>query len=279
MADQVTAPSNRLKQLQTLAGAMPTANAAAAQGLQQARQTQLQSAIQQAPQKATPALAQQLGGQQQQQAGGIALQAQQQTQQQMGQVGQQAVAAQSQQVQAAGQQQQIALSQTQRQQAAQLHNLDAHLKNELLDKQLTFQKDQTGQSALNQRQLADWAVSKAQSAEELQSYAQQSQQMFDRNVQLLQTAQAKLQQALEQNFIIKNRPLDQSTRKQLAQSQHDMQRQIASAQAKAANNAAMWQAGGTIAGGLAGAAVAGPVGAIAGTALGGGIGSIAQATK
>ena len=280
--------TNRAKQLEKLTMSLPAANQQAAQGAQQARMVQLQSQIGQLqPGVGGPGLAQQMGAQQAQQAGGIQLAAQKQGQQQMQQAGQQALQQQGREQRQAGFEQQLKLNEQQQNIANRLARIDSRYKNMLLDDQLSFRKDQANQTLLNQRQLADFALLKAKNKEEYAQYAQMSQQIHNRELQLMEAAQAKIDQALRQNYVKKGKPLDRALQKELAEKKRSLDAAIARKKQKAANNALMWNAGGQILGAAAAVgavALAAPTGgaslgayaaaAGAGSALGGGFGSL-----
>lgn len=267
--------TNRSKQLEKLAMSMPQANQQFAQQQQDARKVQLQSQIKSLPQGVGgPALAQQLGAQQQQQAGQIQLGAAQKTQQRQQVIGQEALAGQARQQRQAGFEQQIALTQNQRSIADKISRIDNKYKNMLLDDQLTFRKDQAGQTLLNERQLADWAISKAKSREEYLSYAQAANQIYQREIQVLEAAHKKISQTMQNNYVAKNKPLDRELRKKLAIQKQELERQILEKKNKAANRSSMWSTGGMIVGGAIGAYF-GPAGAVAGAKLGEGLGQTA----
>lgn len=269
--------TTRARQLEKLAMSLPQENQQMAQAQQQARMTQLQEQVRQAGPGLGPRAAQELGAQQAAQAGQIQLGAAQQTQQQQQLLGQEALAERAREQRGAGFAQQIALGEQQREAADRLARIDRTLKSRLLDDQLQFRRDQAGQALLNERQMADWAVSKAQSAEEYASYAQAAQQVYERELQMLETANKKITQVLQQNYIKEGKPLDRQLRMKLAQQKKQLELEIQKKQNKAANNAAMWQAGGTIVGGVAGALLGGgPAGAAVGASLGAGLGQIAS---
>ena len=279
--------TKRAKQLEQLAMSLPGQNQQIAQGQQQARQIQLQEQIKQAPGTAGPGFAQQLGAQQAQQAGQIQLGAQKRGQQQAQLAGQMGLEQKAREQRDTGFQQQLAINANQRQTADRLSNLDQRLKSQLLDNQLTFQKDQAGQTFLNERQLMDYAATKARSAEEYANYVQQVNQISQRELQMLQTAERKINQALQQGYIKKGKTLDRELQKELIEKKRILQKQIQDKQNKAANRASMFQAGGVVLGAAAGAlagpavlgtaavALAGPavVGAMVGAQLGSGLGT------
>ena len=259
----------RTKQLQNLANQMPGANQQVARGLQEARTTQLQAQVQKMQPGATTGQVQQLGGQLAGQQAATGLQAAQQTQNQLQQVGQLGLQQQGRQERQTNANQQLTLSAKQRELGQKLSELGEGVKDKILDQNLQFKTDQAGRQLLNQRQLFDWAITNAKSQEEYNNYAQAAQQASERKIMMLNTAQAKIDQALKQGYISKNRPLDNELKKQLLEQRNALEKQIQNDKAKAANRAAMVQAGGAIVGAVVGGVLAGPGGASVGASVGG----------
>lgn len=258
----------RMQQLKKLSAGMPVANQQVAQGLQQAQTTQMQAAIGAAKPGMGIQAAQQMGGQVAAQRGQIQQQAQQQTQQQAGQIAQVGLGQQAVQNQAQLGRQESALSGRQRQQAQQLNALDNRMKSELLDKQLSFAKDENGRTLLNSRQLADVAILNAKNAEEFANYKQQATQVQQRKLQAMQFGYDKLRQLLETGVDANGRRLDQATKLQIQEITKNAEKMIRDEQARIANNTAMWGAAGTIAGAVIGGIAGGPQGAQAGASAG-----------
>jgi len=232
------AETSRSRQLKTLASNLPGANQQVQTGLQEARKTQLQSNIKQMAPTANTAAAQQMGQQQQQQAGKIALQGQQQAQEQQTQVGQMALQEQGRAQRETGFGQEMQLSQQDRHIANKLAKLDSKYKTILIDDQMQFKKDKAGETLFNERQLMDYAASHAQSAEEFQDYAQEAEQLYDRKIQIFTTAHKQVVNALEMGFVIKNKPLDQASRKKLVLAKKAYEDKIAKAKIDSANSRA-----------------------------------------
>lgn len=245
------------KGLAGLAAQMPVRNQAIADQQRAARLLQLQQAVSQLPTGAAPtaqqaagmgtALAQQSGAEQ-------VSRTQQMVQQsaQLGQLGQQ-------EQQLVGQQQLAAAQQAGQKesldQASRLAALDANAKKELFDNQLQFKKDEANRTLFNERQLADYKAMTASRAEDFKNWSQRSQQMHDRNVQVLQTVSAKLSEAIQQQYALGKQKQDQALTQELVQLKRDNDIRLAKAQANAANTASMWGALGSAAMVAGGAAI------------------------
>lgn len=239
-----------------LAAQMPVRNQAIADQQKAARLLQLQQSIAQLPTGTAPtaqqaagmgtAMAQQAGAEQVNRAQEMVKQSAQ-----LGQLGQQ-------EQQLAGQQQLAAAQQAGQQesldQASRLAALDASAKKELFDNQLQFKKDEANRTLFNERQLADYKMMTASRAEDFKNWSTRSQQVHDRNVQVLQTVSAKLEEAIKQQYSLGKQKQDQALTNELIQLKRDNDMRLAKAQANAANTAAMWGALGSaamMAGGVA----------------------------
>jgi hypothetical protein len=265
-----TGQSPRMTALQNLQNQLPAASSRVAQGLQAARDIQLQQAVAKAP---TPAA--------------IAPVAQQTAAAATQQMGQQQVGQAEQMVQQAGRLGQLQLGEQQMaaqksifgaQQAAQkqeldnvqrLAQLDMSAKKELYDNEIQFKRDEAGRTLFNQRQLADYARQNAVSDEQYKNYAQQADQLNRRKLQAMETAYNLVMEDLKQRWAMAEQVKDQKAKEQIVNIENAIKKRMAKARAKAANNAAMWQAGGMIVGAAIGTMVA-PAG---GTAMGAMIGA------
>lgn len=265
--------SDRARQLEKLALSLPMENQQFARQQQEARLAQLQQQMSTlSPGTGGVRTAQQLGAQQARQAGDIQLKAAQQTQAQTQVLGQEALAEQARAKRGRGFELTVALNQQQRQAANRLNRIDIQLKNNLLDQQLQFKQTQAGQALFNERQLADWAIAKAQSQEEYANYAQAATQMYQRELQILETANKKLEQILKQNYIKENKPLDREMRRQLTEQKAALELSIKKKENAAKNRISMWQVGGQILGaGVAMLSTLGAPAALAAATIGGGI--------
>lgn len=270
--------NTRIGQLNKLAANLPVVNQEIANNMQAARTTQLQQAIaSMAPeQEGTTALAQQVGGQQAQQAGAIQVQAAQRTAQQAQQVGQMALQEDRMQKQQELFTRQQSLAQRNRGLTNQLARLDSNLKDQLLDQQLSFKRDEFGRTIWNERQLADFAVVQAKTQIDLENFEQTMHQQSQRRLQIMQAVQAKLKQVLDQNFMREGQALDQKTRLYIAEKMREAKEKEARERARRASRGALLQGAFTVAGAAAGGilgAAAGGIGAAPGAAIGAQVGS------
>lgn len=280
-----------------LSAQMPGQNKQVVSGLQEAAKSQMQAQL-----GGAQPLGQPMGIRQVQQMGAQAaaaqaqpiLQVQQQAQQEAAKLGQLSLQEKQQQTQKQLQERQFNIQRGQREMESQLGTLNKELKQRLLDDQFSFQKDELGRTLFNERQLLDYKVATAKSGVELRELEQKMRQTSQRKVQMLKTAQAKLNQALSQEFQKGQQELDQEQRKRLIQAKVEIDKKIAREQARAKNRGSMFSAIGTLAGvAIGGALIASGVGAPAGAAittqailggaaaggsLGGGAGSILAGT-
>lgn len=142
---------------------------------------------------------------------------------------------------------------------------------------LKFQKDELGRNALNQQQLADWAVLNAQSKEDFLNKMQQVEQAHERKTALLAAARQRIEQTLKLESEGRIAALDRATKESLLQAKISLEQKMQKEAADAANRQAIWTQGGTAVGAIVGAIYGGPAGASAGGAAGGGVGSMAGA--
>jgi len=252
-----------------LASQMPVRNKAVADQQRAARMLQLQQAVSQlAPQQApTAAQAAGMGATIAMQSGAEQVQRAQQTTQQaaqLGKLGQQETALTNLQTTGALQQQ---AQQESLDQATRLASLDDAAKREMFDSQLQFKKDQADNTLFSERQLADYKRLSAQGDEDLKNWAQRSNQLHARNVQVLQAISDRLNEALTSDYLKGRQKLDQQTKLELAQMKRDNDIRLAKARADAANTGAMWGALGGAATMAGGALIATGVGAPIGIGL------------
>jgi len=252
-----------------LASQMPVRNKAVADQQRAARMLQLQQAVSQlAPQQAPTAtqaagmgasIAQQAGTEQVNRAKDLVQQSAQ-----LGKLGQQETALTNLQTTGALQQQ---AQQESFDQASRLASLDDAAKREMFDSQLQFKKDQADNTLFSERQLADYKRLSAQGDEDLKNWAQRSNQLHARNVQVLQAISDRLNEALTSDYLKGRQKLDQQSKLELAQMKRDNDIRLAKARADAANTSAMWGALGGAATMAGGALIATGVGAPVGIGL------------
>ena len=173
-------------------------------------------------------------------------------------------------------------TQRQREDLAKLGN---GIKESLIDSRLAFDKDERGRAFSNERQLADFAVSSAQSQQELQAKLQKIAFESDQKDVAMSAVRDRMLQMQKQGFIEREGDLDRQQQIRLVQLRAAADREAQRKRATAANRMSASQAiftiGGAVVGGVIGSA-AGPVGtaagATAGAAVGGAVGSVAASS-
>lgn len=161
---------------------------------------------------------------------------------------------------------------------AQLASMDATTKKQLLDDRMNFQSTQVGVGTLQTSQLMDWAVSKAQSQQQLADYQQQVQQATQKQIAMYKQGYDAMSATLEAESKGQIQKLDESTKLQIAAAQADFHQKWLQAQAQAAAHQQMFAGGGAVVGGIIGAIYGGPAGAAAGSSVGGAAGGVAGGT-
>jgi hypothetical protein len=269
--------TNKLTALQNLQNQLPVASQRVAQGIQAARDIQLQQAVAKAPTGAAIApAAQQTAAAAVQQTGQQQAQAAQQMVQQAGQVGQLELGEQKMSGQQAVFGAQQAAEKQELDNVQRLSQLDMNAKKELYDNEISFKRDEAGRTLFNQRQLADYAKQNTISDEQFKNYAQQAEQVNKRNLQAMESAYNIIAENLKQQSAIAEQNKDQAAKKQIQEIQIELQKRMAKARARAANNMGAWTAGGTVVGavvgGVAGSLIAPGAGTAAGAAAGASVG-------
>lgn len=259
--------ANALKALSTQAS--PFAQAQSSQG-QQSADVGLQQAVQAAigtGAAPTAGQLQQMGGQQATAKGKVGLEAAAEGMQKQSALGGAVIQNEQEQGRADLASKSLALNAENQKLQTALAEKSMAVKQELVDKQLQFAKDDMGRTLFNERQLMDYTIHKAQSQEELMAYEQKVQQLSKRKMQMLQTAYKKVVQSMEQANTQYNQSMNNALKAQLAASKQALEKKIAQERADQANRAGMFTAAGTIIGAV--------FGGVAGAAVGGGIGSAA----
>lgn len=146
---------------------------------------------------------------------------------------------------------QLGLQKQVRQNEQLLTQLGVDVKTKLYDKAMKFQKDELGRTVWSQTQLMDFAAKKAQRWQDYRNTELKVAQMQKRRMTLLKTAQAKIQQALSQEFGKTQAVANRDLTVRLKKAEAEIKKKIAEAQAKAAEESAMWQLGGQLLGGAA----------------------------
>lgn len=250
------ADTARLKALQNLSSSLPIANQKVAAGQSAARQMQVQQAVKQAPVGANiPQAAQQTGQAVAENVGQQAVQAAGQNLQQQQQVGQVGLQEQQTQNRATGASLQQGVQEQQMDNVQKLAQLDSKLKQDIYDRNMTFQKDELGRTALNENQMADYARLSATSDEQFKNYQQQANQASQRQLALMDTAYKKIIEDLDFRYQKAKQAGDQQTMRDVETMRTQTAARMDREKARAANSAAAWAAGGMILGGVTGAAM------------------------
>lgn len=275
MATPVTTP--RGMALQNLSKQLPVANQRIAQGQQAARDMQLQQAVAAAPAPSSNVqqTAAQTGASAAASKGAELVENAQKGIQQGAQIAQVGLQEQTR----VGQEKLTGLEMGARdasmQNAQRLAALDNRAKQEIYDKQMQFQRDEMGRTLFNDRQLLDYARTKAGSDEEFANYAQQMKQATDRNLQAMRTAYANVNEDLDQKMQIAEQQKDQKAARQIAETKRAMEEEMQRQENETANKNSMFAAVGTIGGAVVGGflgAGAGGIGAAPGAAIGASVG-------
>lgn len=177
--------------------------------------------------------------------------------------------------------QQSAMSQKSIDFANRLAKLDENTKDQLLDQQISFQKDKRGKAFLNDRQLMDYAVTHAKNSQDFQNYAESIQRASQRQISMWETASKKLGAELERQQALGDQAQNAQLKKELAQLKIEADKKAADAKRKAANRGSMFSTVGTVGGAIVGGVIggmAGGVGAAPGAAIGAGIGGALGST-
>lgn len=123
-----------------------------------------------------------------------------------------------------------------------LYKEDASAQGELFDGSMRFEQDELGRTVLNDRQLADYAVTSAKSQEELADYEQEVNQALERKQALLQQAFSILSQTEAQVFEREQTEANQDLQRRIAEAKQKLEADMAKLQNEAANSAAIWGA-------------------------------------
>lgn len=268
--------SPRMQALRNLSNQLPVANGKLAAGQSAARDMQVQQAVKSAPAAAPiQQTAQATGTAVAENRGQQLIQNATQQVQQQGQVGQLGLGQQAQEVQG-----QVAGLQSGARESAmdnvqRLASISEQAKQELYDRQMSFEKDQAGNAVLNERQLADYARINAKSDEDFKNYSQQAQQASQRALIAMEQAYKMVNEDLIQKYAEAEQKKDQESMKVIGQMQADSAARMQRERNRAANNAAAWNAAGTGIGGAVGGAIGQSAsGAQAGSGVGGALGSV-----
>ena len=266
------ADTPRLRALQSLSDALPVANQQVAQQQSAGRDLQLQAAVAGAPAQSEGAgMASQIGTAQTQQAG----------QQKVAQA-QQEVGAQEQVAKLGQHAEQSAATNTlegmkssarneEMTNVQRFANLNASVKQELYDKQMQFQQDETGRTLLNVRQLADYARLNAQSDNDMANHQQRVEQVSKREMQIMEQSYKTVIQDLDQKYRVAEKNQDQQAKIDIMNKKLSAETTMKQKANEVANRRGMWTAAGGVVGAIVGAYAGNPM---AGAAIGAGAGGI-----
>lgn len=185
-----------------------------------------------------------------------------------------------------------------RKQEQQLQRLNSEVKSNLYDKAMQFQKNEVGRTIWKTSQLMDYAARKTQRAEDYRNLQMRVGQLQKRRTQLLRTAQAKIQQALKQEYAKSEAVMDRDLKDRLTKAANAIKTKLREEQNAARERSAAWGAMGemigTTLGVIAGAAITvatagaglpaaaatvaagASIGGMIGKSLGGGTASLAE---
>lgn len=243
-----TTQTPRMAALQNLQKQLPVASQKVASGIQAARDIQLQQAVAKAPTGAAIApAAQQTAAAATAQTGAQQVEAAKQMVQQAGQLGQLQLGEQQLAAQQRAAQQQQAARQQEMTNVEKLGRLDMAAKQELYDKEMQFKKDEAGRTLFNERQLADYAIRNARSEEEYKRYAQDAELLARRDLQATEAAFKLVMEDLKSKWQLAEQRQDQAAKEEIARIEAAARAAMEKKRNKAANSAAMWQAGGQLA--------------------------------
>ena len=150
------------------------------------------------------------------------------------------------------QERKLALGKSLRDAENRLQALGMTTKQELFDSTMRFEQDEIGRTIFNERQLLDYAVTHAKDIEAMQDYEQTISQMSERRLRLMQVAQSKIEQALQQAYAQEESTLNQEHKLGLTRALAAIKQKMAKEKADAENRSNIW---GAVTGTIAAAAV------------------------
>jgi hypothetical protein len=166
--------------------------------------------------------------------------------------------------------------------SARLSRLGEDVKNQILDDNLSFQRDKMGRTRFNERQLADWVVLKANKTEDFENFKQKSALYHERNMQIMNQSYKVIESELQQYTNKTLTMQDLSRQKILAKAQAAMKKKMSEEANRRSQGAAMGKGIGMVVGGIIGVVAGWGVGSvplgIAGAGIGGSLGESAGAS-
>lgn len=136
-----------------------------------------------------------------------------------------------------------------------LDSLGLNLKSQYVDSVMKFNKDELGRTAFNNRQLADWAATKARNEDDYAKHEAIMNQAIQRKQAVLDQAYRVISQSLNQQFETAQQANNQVTQEKIAGIRKQLAETQLAAKRKAASDSAMWNYGGAIIGMAAAAGV------------------------
>jgi len=149
-----------------------------------------------------------------------------------------------------------------------LANISSATKNMLFDQRLVFNNSENQRKFTNSQQLADYAVSQAESKQDLEQKFSQMERASQMEMSALKHAHSMITNKMKDEFQRAEKQKDYAMLKRLSQMKIDMEKKIARKKAKAAANKSMIVGAFTVAGAVVGGIYGGPAGAAAGASLG-----------
>ena len=148
-----------------------------------------------------------------------------------------------------------------------LDKIEKGAKQRLVDAEMQFKEDSFGRKMLTERQLIDWANTKALGEQDWANFQQRTEQLHKRKIAMLEASFKKLEQLEIQAYKKDAAALDRQTREALAKAKANLERKLQKEKAKAANTSALISGMSTV-GAVAGTAIGGPMGGAGGAVLG-----------
>ena len=122
-----------------------------------------------------------------------------------------------------------------RNQREDLAKLGADVKEKLFDSNIQFERDEQGRKFSNERQMAEYAISSAKSEQEMQQRATDMEQNNTREIYMMEMANAKITQALENGFLDNQRELNENQKRKLQSIKSAADREIERKKRSSAN--------------------------------------------
>jgi hypothetical protein len=268
------ATTPRQSSLQTLREQAPAKASQSYKQGQDQQAAQFQRSLSQAPVGDITKQSQQAAGQQQQAGGHLAVGAMKQQQAAEQGAGQLQLQNRATDIQQRASEMSQQSSQKQIDNAKRIAEFGQDKKKHLLDYQMKIHRDAQGRNMLTERQLLDYAIMSSKDEQDFLSWQQDIELASRRNLMMLDAANKKLDQALQQAHAMGEQKMNQAQKREMVQRKRDIEKKIAEAAARAKNRQMKYAAGGRMVGTVAGAVIGTYMGGntVAGAAAGGAIG-------